>query len=277
MPTRIPINTHGFERFLAQKGLAKSTVRMRASCLRSLLARGAIPPDFDAIPIHLRANYLRAWDDACDMDASLPKVTNVHCSATRVLLHESFTDDDYWKLIEAVEQSEDPRDQIIYALCVSGLRIGDVLRLGNSDLEHLSLENRTLWLVQKGGDRRSYPLDESQLAPFLWLRKHVLADARPNVARLVSRDGETHPHSTAYQRVSERMRELGRELGLSGRVYLHRLRRTTARLVYDASKDIRLVQSLLGHSSPRTSFGYINESQGREASTLLGSILRREK
>lgn len=274
---RIPIDTSRYEQFLADKGLAKSTIRMRASALRSLLSRGEMPPDFDSIPPHLRANYKRAWDNACELDPSLPRVDHVMCSDKRTQLHESFSDEDFHRLLEAVSTSANPHEQIIYALCVTGLRIGDVLRLSSTSLDKLSIHNRTLWLVQKGGGRRAYPLDESQLAPFLWLRAAVEIRHVVNVASLVSRDGNWQPNSTAYQRVSERMRELGQELGLSGRVYLHRIRRTTARLVYDASKDIRLVQSLLGHESPTTSFGYINESQGKEASALLGAILRGKK
>jgi integrase len=47
------------------------------------------------------------------------------------------------------------------------------------------------------------------------------------------------------------------DAGISPGYTLHDLRRTIARELWDATRDLREVQSLLGHSSPKTTLHYL--------------------
>lgn len=64
-------------------------------------------------------------------------------------------------------------------------------------------------------------------------------------------------------------RRLKQKVGITRRVTAHDLRRTTVRRVYDATLDLRLAQSLLGHTSLRSTLWYLQgESVPVPASTL---------
>ena len=51
--------------------------------------------------------------------------------------------------------------------------------------------------------------------------------------------------------------KLKAELGIRDELHIHDLRRTCAEDVWEATKDIRLVQSMLGHRSPITTIRYL--------------------
>ncbi len=53
---------------------------------------------------------------------------------------------------------------------------------------------------------------------------------------------------------------LRRQLGITRRIHAHDLRRTTARNVYDKTKDLRLVQALLGHSDLNSTLWYLQDN-----------------
>ena len=63
----------------------------------------------------------------------------------------------------------------------------------------------------------------------------------------------------AYQRVNRHLKALGDELGLPAPVHLHRLRRTLAVQALRTTKDMTIVQQLLGHASLSSTERYVDE------------------
>lgn len=53
---------------------------------------------------------------------------------------------------------------------------------------------------------------------------------------------------------------LRKSLGITRKLTPHDLRRTTARNVYDKTKDLRLVQALLGHSDLNSTLWYLQDN-----------------
>jgi integrase len=58
-------------------------------------------------------------------------------------------------------------------------------------------------------------------------------------------------------RFAKAFNKLKKELGIRPELHIHDLRRTAAEDVWDATKDIRLVQAQLGHRSPITTVRYL--------------------
>ena len=54
-------------------------------------------------------------------------------------------------------------------------------------------------------------------------------------------------------------RRLKNRLGITRKLTPHDLRRTTARRVYDATRDLRLVQALLGHADLQSTLWYLQD------------------
>jgi len=66
---------------------------------------------------------------------------------------------------------------------------------------------------------------------------------------------------------------LKRKLGIRENLHIHDLRRTVAEDVYEATKDIRLVQAQLGHQSPVTTVRYLaNKVQLNDLAPVLAKL-----
>lgn len=119
-----------------------------------------------------------------------------------------------------------------------GLRRGEVARVKVEDVE-TDLVGYSLRVVGKGGHVRVVPLPEL-LA--LELLGHGSGWVFPS-----PRGGHLTPHHLA--KVAARVLPQG--------VPLHSLRHRCASTAYAATRDLRAVQELLGHSRPETTAGYV--------------------
>lgn len=141
-----------------------------------------------------------------------------------------------------------------------GLRCKEIATLAREDLLETA-EPAVLIVAQGKGDRqRVLPLNPDMLA----------------VLRLAGlpRHGYLFPHSHRPSHhiepwsVSHKMAAHLRDLGIDGTA--HQLRHSFGTEVYRRTKDLRLVQELLGHASPVTTAGYTKLVPVAAAHVVMG-------
>jgi site-specific recombinase XerD len=132
----------------------------------------------------------------------------------------------------------------------AGLRIGEALNLRPDDID----TSRGLILIRSAKGRKDrFTLLAPGLVPLLEsYREHY----QPKHFLFEGRSGE------AYTQVSARQ-VLRKALGLAGikkYVTLHTLRHSFATHLLESGTDIRYIQELLGHNSPKTTMIYTHVS-----------------
>ncbi|WP_370392382.1 tyrosine-type recombinase/integrase [uncultured Winogradskyella sp.] len=132
----------------------------------------------------------------------------------------------------------------------AGLRIGEALSLRPDDIDPI----RGLILVRSAKGRKDrFTLLSPSLVPLLESYKQHY---RPKRFLFEGRAGE------AYTQVSARqvLRKALRQTGIRKYVTLHTLRHSFATHLLEAGTDIRYIQELLGHKSPKTTMIYTHVS-----------------
>lgn len=134
---------------------------------------------------------------------------------------------------------------------LAGLRVSETISLKPEDI---SLEEKKITVIGKGEKLRKIPISRRLWTEMLPL--YVAAKAQGT--RLIPlEDRNARAIITA----------IGKRAGISRPVSSHDLRATFATVIYNRTKDIHLVQNLLGHSSVETTTAYlgINNKTAREA------------
>jgi site-specific recombinase XerD len=158
------------------------------------------------------------------------------------------------------------RDYAVYALMYDlGLRSGEVNKL---NLEDVDLKNKQITVLGKGNRRRELYLNAEMLQILSeWLAvRHNLKNSLQNRALFISKKGSR----LAIRTMEDNMKKLVDRLDLKVhfKVTCHTLRHTFASHLNDNGEDVLVIQSLLGHSSPRSARIYIHPSQERIRNAL---------
>lgn len=139
-----------------------------------------------------------------------------------------------------------PRDHALFALLANtGLRPSEALGLTVADLH---LRAARPWINVRRLKKQSERVDELEISPDLAtvLRRFTPLSADP--ASLVF---------GVSRRQAERLFHFyARRAGVSKNRYLYVLRHTAATRIYRATRDIKVVQAVLGHESAETSSIY---------------------
>lgn len=141
------------------------------------------------------------------------------------------------------------KQRALIALCgYCGCRVAEALAARPSDINLSTME---ITIRGKGDRTRVLPI-----SPQAW---DVI---QSSVYRaFVSGDTEIIGlHDRFARRV---ITELGARAGLKRSISSHDLRATFATAVFDKTKDVRIVQELLGHASSSTTDGYIGVTQAK--------------
>lgn len=139
------------------------------------------------------------------------------------------------------------QEQALIALMgLMGLRVGETLTVRASDFDR---ERMKLTVHGKGDKQREVPVSD--------LAWHHIGEAV--LRSFMEDDALLIPFKDRFARAC--VTRLGRMSGISRRVASHDLRATFATEVYTKTKDIRLVQMLLGHSSSKQTEVYIGVSE----------------
>lgn len=135
-----------------------------------------------------------------------------------------------------------PAHRALIALCgLQGCRVSEALTI---ERRHLNLSAMVLEIPGKGKKTRYIPLSEKS-----WV------NMQEAVVDSMSREG---PIITWHERFARKVvTALGMRAELQRRVASHDLRATFATAVWDATHDMRVVQSLLGHADMATTQIYV--------------------
>lgn len=167
------------------------------------------------------------------------------------------------KLAVAIEQADVVIAAILSLAAFAGLRACEIARL---DWSEVGVGDRSpmLRVVEgKGGHSRMLPVSRALLAALLQLP----ARRGPVITRLDGRPGPNQPH-----RISMRTNTYLHRVGVPET--LHQCRHRFASSTYQACRDIRAVQELMGHASPTTTAIYAAVASGvaRAAVEAAGTL-----
>ena len=173
------------------------------------------------------------------------------------------------KLVDALSaDTRRPEAIVLLLLARTGHRIGDILRLRRQELD-AGRRSGVLQIAVKGGGVLEIPLAGAQDT---WDRLSRTWRAGPDdtIALWVSAGTSDDPEAgaAAYKRCARYLKVLGKRLGLTGRVHLHRLRRTVAVKALSLTRDVHAVQQLLGHRSLQSTLRYVDELRRDEVEQL---------
>jgi len=150
------------------------------------------------------------------------------------------------------------RDYALYALMyLTGLRVGEVYAL---NIDSIDLKKKTLNVIGKGKKVRLLHLTDELfqvISEYLAVRSCFHNSSKTN-ALFVSKKG----NRLAIRTMEDNFKKLVKNLGLKVRfnVTCHTLRHTFASHLNDKGVDILVIQSLMGHTSSRSTEPYIHPS-----------------
>ncbi|MEK3881250.1 tyrosine-type recombinase/integrase [Paenibacillus sp. PL2-23] len=125
----------------------------------------------------------------------------------------------------------------------SGLRVGEVVRLRLDDVD---IGRRSLRIKQAKGRKDRYTLLSDQA--FHLVQVYVKTYS-PQTWLFPGQDPNSHLTERSAQRLFERALEAS---GINKKVSIHSLRHSFATHLLESGVDLRYIQELLGHQSPRT-------------------------
>jgi site-specific recombinase XerD len=165
------------------------------------------------------------------------------------------------------------RDYSLYALMYqTGLRVGEVHCL---NLDSIDLEKNQLSVIGKGNKKRTLHLTDEVhqiLVEYLAVRDFLYKADELN-ALFISKKG----NRLAIRTMEDNMKKLliRTNMKISFNVTCHSLRHSFASHLNDKDVDILVIQSLLGHSSTRSTEPYIHPSMDkiRQAMEKLPSVI----
>lgn len=168
-------------------------------------------------------------------------------------------------LIESAhgDTPQDVRNRAILELTyAAGVRLSELVGL---DVRHVDLNEQTLLVRGKGNKERVVLFGEpaaQALRRYLKEGRHKLA-APDEQALFVNRHG-TRLSGRSVQQI---VRRQALKAGLDKRVFPHLLRHSFATHLLDGGAELRVVQELLGHSSPVTTqiYTHVTEERQRQA------------
>lgn len=191
----------------------------------------------------------------------------------RVHEAQSFEARDWSELVDALRADRAPEAAVVLVIVATGLRIGDILRLRKESLGKALAGNSTdVVTIQKGGRTRRLPVEGARAE---WQHLYDRWSDGATVAEWICPTSKYGPETPggAYQRVRRHLQATAKSLKLSGRAHLHRLRRTVAVRALEATKDVHLVQQLLGHADIKATQVYTDELRSREVAALQQRLL----
>jgi len=151
------------------------------------------------------------------------------------------------------------RDYAVYALMfLAGLRVGEVHSL---ELKSIDFDRKLLLVNGKGNKPRTIHLHEELfhiLSEYLAVRPAFYRQAA-SPALFISKKG----NRLAIRTMEDNLKKIVAKADLNApfQVTCHSLRHTFASHLNDKEVDILVIQSLMGHATPRSTEAYIHPSQ----------------
>jgi len=256
----------GYLAQLRERELAPASVKRCAATIRGFygwLDTHGVPLDAHAGDSMLRLRHPKA-------PARLPRFLSEDETGALLAMPQPSARGAARRSASATEEAEALRDRAILELLYgAGLRVAELVGCDASDLD---LDQQQVRVTGKG-DRPRVALygnpARAALATYLDEGRATLA-AGTEPALFLARGG-WRLSTRSVQRV---VRRAGLAAGIVGRVHPHLLRHTFATHMIDNAADIRVVQHLLGHSSPDTTQIYTAVAQRGQASLVTAALAR---
>lgn len=140
---------------------------------------------------------------------------------------------------------------LLSLLYSAGLRIGEALSI---KIEDIDSKRMLIHIKQAKGKKDRYTLLSHSFLKLL--REYYLA-YKPKVLLFEGQHGKKYSNTSAQAVLKKALRNTK----ITKRVTLHTLRHTFATHLLENGTDIRYIQELLGHSSPKTTMIYTHVSQ----------------
>ena len=228
--------------WLVQLGYARSSVVRKLSALRCFLRWLAKEGLIEGDPLPRRGVMKR--------ERRLPDFLSQRDSA---------------RLVEAPDSTTPVglRDRAILEVAYgSGLRVSEVRGL---DVASVNLHTGELRVVGKGSKERIVIFGDaakSALYAYLGEARPKMANRTSGAALFLNRYGGRLTQRSIQQKV----RRYAAKAGLRSGVHTHTLRHSFATHLLEGGADLRVVQELLGHSSPATTqiYTHVTQRQARE-------------
>ncbi len=155
----------------------------------------------------------------------------------------------------------------------SGLRLSELAGL---NVDSVSVDQCTARVVGKGNKQRIVPVGRlamQAIQRYLERGRPLLATSARTQALLLNRYGGR----LSTRSIQQTVRLYAVRAGLTHGVHPHTFRHSFATHLLDGGADLRVVQELLGHSSPATTQIYTHVSQAQARKVYLAAHPRAEK
>lgn len=280
------MTTDGFESWLLDSGYREATVRKTVSAVATVLEyhdrTGKLPKGISH-PTMLALGKLVYFGIARpngyqNLIGALRGLGVKPCAPAPMprraaLERVSITDADWQKLAaelgrRAKGKGFRHREYIVLWFMVhTGLRIGETLGIEIASIDRAQ-QTGLLYLERKGGHRKAIPV-AGATEPLALL---VTAFDRryQKICQWICDDASATALApdASYQRCRRAFQGLGRQLGIDGRIHLHRIRRTVAVQALRLRRDTKAVQQLLGQQSIKSTEQYVDELRQLDVATL---------
>lgn len=184
--------------------------------------------------------------------------------------------EDAAKLVRAPEKSEalGLRDRALLELIyAAGLRVSEARDV---DIQDVNIRTREVRVIGKGAKQRVVLMGNAArdaLTLYLSEERPRLADDKTGNALFLNRLGGR----LSQRSIQKKVRQYAQKIGLDSKVHTHTLRHSFATHLLEGGADLRVVQDLLGHSSPSTTQIYTHVTQAQAQKVYMASHPRARK
>ncbi len=145
------------------------------------------------------------------------------------------------KLISSLLLNRDIATMELMYAC--GLRLSE---LSGLDLQDIDWQQQIITVTGKGRKQRRIPFGrKAKEALNNWLKQRLMVANENEMALFVSQRGNRISNSS----IQKRLKKMALIQGLNTNVYPHMLRHSFASHILESSRDLRVVQELLGHAN----------------------------
>lgn len=184
--------------------------------------------------------------------------------------------EDAARLVRAPEKSEalGLRDRALLELIyAAGLRVSEARDV---DIQDVNVRTREVRVIGKGSKQRVVLMGNAArdaLTLYLSEERPKLAGDKTGNALFLNRLGGR----LSQRSIQKKVRRYAQKIGLDSKVHTHTLRHSFATHLLEGGADLRVVQDLLGHSSPSTTQIYTHVTQAQAQKVYMASHPRARK
>jgi len=168
------------------------------------------------------------------------KIYTIDRPRKEMMLPEVLSEDEIVKILDATDNLK--HKAILMTIYSAGLRISELINLRIKDIDSKRMQIR---VEQAKGKKDRYTLLSTKTLEVL---RNYFLEYKPTVWIFEGAKGERY----ARRSIQEILKKSVDKVGIKKRITVHTLRHSFATHLLEAGTDIRYIQSLLGHSSGKT-------------------------